>query len=415
MFDLDKWQEIGNSLWQHKLRTLLTSLGIFWGIFILVFLLGAGKGLQNGVYQNFGSLNKNSLFVWGQRTSLPFKGLPPGRNINISNEDFETVKAKAKGIDIISPRLRLWSTLIKRKNKTFSYTVNGVNEYFQKIKEVNILQGRDLNKLDVDHKRKVTCIGKQVADKFFANENPIGQYIDIKGAYFKIVGVYKSKAMGEDAKDEEETLYIPYTSLQQTFNKSDEIGVLLLTLKEGFENSEVEADIKKIINNLHQVHPDDTDAVGAWGAQEEFNMISGLMLGINAFIWMVGLGTIFIGIISISNIMLIIIKERTKEIGLRKALGASPLSVVGLILQEAIVITSVPAFLGLIAGVFVVEGLATALNTFGIKNEFFANPEVDLSVAIISLLIVVFAGTLAGLIPAIQAAKIDPIEALRTE
>lgn len=415
MFEIDKWQEIGNSLWQHKLRTFLTSVGISWGIFMLIFLLGAGKGLENGTLENFGSMNKNSMWVWGQKTSLPYKGLPPGRWIQINAKDYAAVSSKVKGIDLISPRIRLWEALIRRNDKTFSYTVNGVGDDFKNIKETDIVYGRNINMLDIKDKRKVISIGNLVAQKFFGNENPVGEYLDIKGAYFKVVGVYKSKAMGEDAKDEEEAIYMPFTALQQTFNRADDIGVIVLTLKDGFDSKAIEKEIKQVIGSLHTVSPEDDGAVGAWGSQEDFNMISGLFSGINAFIWMVGLGTILIGIISISNIMLIIVKERTKEIGLRKALGASPASVVGLILQESIVLTSVSGFLGLVGGVFVVDGLAKLLDTFGVQNEYFANPEVDLSVAIAALCILIFAGTLAGLIPAIQAARIDPIEALRAE
>lgn len=416
MFELDKWQEIGNSLWQHKLRTFLTSIGISWGIFMLIFLLGAGKGLENGVMEDFGSMSKNTIWVWGSRTSLPYKGLPPGRWIRITNDDYQAVKTQAKGVDLISPRIGLWQdVVIKVKNVTASYSVRGIAPDFNNIKETNIVEGRTINQNDIKEKRKVIFIGRTVSNKFFKEESSIGQYIEISGAFFKVIGVYKSKQMGEDAKDEEESIYMPYTSLQQTYNKGNNLGNLMLTVKDGFQSEDVEAEIKEIIGSRHNVSPEDDEAVGTWGMQEQFDMFSGLFLGIKSFIWLVGLGTILIGIISISNIMLIIVKERTKEIGLRKALGASPMSVVGLILHESIVLTSVSGFMGLISGVFVVDSMGKMMQSMGIENEFFGNPEVDLFVAITALLILIFAGTLAGLIPAIQAARINPIEALRAE
>jgi len=416
MFELDKWQEIGNSLWQHKLRTFLTSVGISWGIFMLIFLLGAGKGLENGTMQNFGSLNKNTMWVWGGRTTIPYKGLPPGRWIQIKNDDYDIVKTQVKGVDLISPRIGLWSDIIiKRKEKIASYTVKGISSDFNKIKETDVINGRVINLNDVKEKRKVIFIGKTVSNKFFTDENPIGEYIEISGAFFRVIGVFKSKQMGEEAKNEEEAIYMPYTSLQQTYNKGNDLGNIMLTVKDGFDGKDVEKEVKKILGARHNTSPEDEEAIGTWSMQEQFQTFSGLFLGIKSFIWMVGLGTILIGIISISNIMLIIVKERTKEIGLRKALGASPLSVVGLILQESIVLTSVSGFLGLISGVFVVDRMGKLMDTFGAQNEYFANPEVDLFVAIMALLILISAGTLAGLIPAIQAARINPIEALRAE
>lgn len=208
---------------------------------------------------------------------------------------------------------------------------------------------------------------------------------------------------------------MPYTALEQTFNKRGYIDNLIVTVKDGYDSKDVEKEISLTIGKRNNVSPDDNDAIGTWSLQEQFQTFSGLFLGIKSFIWMVGLGTILIGIISISNIMLIIVKERTKEIGLRKALGASPLSVVGLILQESIVLTSVSGFIGLISGVFVIDRMGRFMDSFGAKNEYFANPEVDLFVAITALIILIFAGTIAGLIPAIHAAKINPIDALRAE
>ncbi|MCB0538852.1 MAG: ABC transporter permease [Chitinophagales bacterium] len=415
MFDLETWQEIGSSLWQHKFRTSLMSILVGWGIFMLVFLLGAGKGLENGVMQNFEGLANNSMFLWSWKTSMPYNGLPPGRRIELDIDDINLLKSKVEGVEYITPRLGFWGIIISRGKKNGSYNLQGVNQDFSHIQNFNIVEGRMINKKDIDEKRKVVVIGKLIADNLFEGENPIGQYVNIKGAYFNVVGVFKSVSMGEQAKDDEETIYSSYTALQQTFNMSNKAGTIILTMKEGYDADEIEESARKVLNIKHKIHPDDDMAVGSWNTQSEFKMFQGLFLGINGFVLFASLGTILAGVIAISVIMLITVKERTKEIGVRKALGATPWSVVSLVTQEALVITSISGFFGLIAGMLLIQTFADALVSMGIEIEYFANPEVDVSVAVTALIIFIFAGFIAGLIPAIIASKIKPIEALRTE
>lgn len=415
MFDIEKWQEIGSNLWQHKFRTVMVSILVGWGIFMLVFLLGAGKGLQNGVMQGFQGFAKNAIWVWTWKTELPHNGLPPGRRIELEVGDIDAIKNKVEGVEYITPRLGLWGTLITRDTKSGSYDVQGVNEYFQYIESNDILEGRYINKTDVEDKKKVVCIGRLVAENLFGEEDAVGQYINIKGAYFLVVGVYKSKASGENAKENEETIIAPYTAIQQTFNMGARVGNIIITIQDGYLSEDIADNMKAAIYARNSIHPDDEMAVQYWSSQEEYNNIQGLFIGINGFVLFASLGTIIAGIISITVIMLITVKERTKEIGVRKALGATPFSVVSLVAQEALVITAVSGFFGLIAGMLLIQKAADAMISMGIEIEYFANPEVDVKVALWALGLFIVAGFVAGLVPAIIAARIKPIEALRTE
>lgn len=415
MFDIEKWQEIGSNLWQHKFRTFLISILVGWGIFILVFLMGSGKGLENGVMQNFQSLSKNAMWVWSWKTSLAYNGLPPGRKISLQIDDIEVIKNQVDGVEFITPRLGIWGTVVSRGAKNGAYALQGVNEQFKYIVNNEIIKGRNLNVIDVEEKRKVVVIGNIIANNLFEGEDPIGQYLNIKGAYFMVIGVFKSVSMGEGAKEDEETIYAPYTAIQQTFNMVHQAGTIILTMEEGYLAEDIELAVRKILSLRHKIHPEDEMAVGTWNTQSEFRMFQGLFMGINGFVLFASIGTIFAGVIAISVVMLITVKERTKEIGVRKALGATPWSIILLITQEALVITSIAGFFGLIAGMFLVQALADALVSFGIETAYFANPEVDVAVAVSSLVIFIIAGLIAGLIPAVIAARIKPIEALRTE
>lgn len=415
MIDIDKWQEIGASLWQHKLRSIMISILVSWGIFMLVFLLGAGKGLQNGVKRQFQGFATNTMWIWTWKTSIPYNGLPPGRQIQITNDDFTQVKNKIKGIDAITPRIGFWGTLVSRKNKSGSYNVQAVSDQFYNISQVKLITGRFLNFQDVEEKKKHVVIGKLVAENLFGEESSLGQYVMIKGVNFKVVGVFKSSALGEDAKDDEEEMHIPFTSAQQSFNYHNRLGTIILTVKEGFEASTIEEEVKTLLRANQKVHPDDDMAVNSWSSAEQFETFNGLFLGINGFIVFVAIGTIFAGIIAISVIMMITVKERTREIGVRKALGATPISIVLLVMQEALVVNILAGIFGLIAGVFLIDSLGTFMQSMGFENEYFHNPEVDLSVALTALFVLIFSGLLAGLFPAVQAANIKPIEALRAD
>lgn len=418
MFDADRWNEIFSSLAKNKLRTFLTAFGVFWGIFMLIIMLGAGNGLKNGVTKNFGGIATNSVFIWTQRTSIPYAGLPKGRGFNMRNEDIPVIEREVDQLDVIAPRNQLrgygGGNNVSYQNKAGNFQVMGDYPQILKISPMDIIQGRFINQLDVEDKRKVTVIGTYVRDVLFKNENPINKNVKINGVYFKVIGVFRSKKGGNQGEKDTQTLHIPFSTFQKAFNYSNVVGWLAATAKKESNASYVEAEIIKVLKRRHKVSPKDERAFGSWNAEEEFNQINGLFAGISTLIWVVGIGTLTAGIIGVSNIMLIIVKERTKEIGIRRAIGATPFSIVSQIMAEAIVLTSLAGYIGLTFGVLVTEAISNAMGPSQ-GESMFTNPTIDLKVALTALGILVFAGALAGLIPAQKAVKIKPIEALRTE
>jgi putative ABC transport system permease protein len=416
MFDLDKWQEIYNTVKKHKLRTMLTCFGVFWGIFMLVVMLGASKGFENGVMSTL-DIAANSVFMWSNRTSEPYKGLKPGRFIRFKTDDVEALRREVPELGVIAPRNILeGSFTVNRKTKSASFNVFGDYPDFYFVKKMDILEGRFINTKDIAEKRKVAVIGEQVQKELFAkDENPLGKYISIKGIYFQVVGIHRGKGRGEDVMEDAKTIHLAHSAMQQTFNQGNDIYWFAFLPKKGIPSAVIEHRAKEVLAERHSVAPNDLKAFGSANVEEQFNKIQGLFDGIAGFSWIVSIGTILAGIIGVSNIMLIVVKERTKEIGVRKALGATPLSIISLIIQESIVITAVAGYIGLVIGVALVEGINQLLKAFNAEGEFFANPEVNVNVAIASLILLVFVGALAGLIPATKAARVNPVVALKDE
>lgn len=415
MFDIDRWQEIWGTIRRHKLRTALTAFGVFWGIFMLIVLFGAGKGLENGVVSQF-DIAKNTVFVWSQRTSKEYAGLKPGRFIKFTNDDVAAIKGNIDEINVVAPRNVLEGGFtISYGTKNASFQVYGEYPDYTKVRPILITEGRFVNDNDISEQRKVAIIGTRVQEVLFGDKNPMGEYIKIKGVNFKVVGLFKSRSKGEDAREDSETIFLPSTSMQYSFNMVNRVHFFALTPKDGIPAEVIETKVKKLLAQRHMVAPDDIRAIGSFNIEKEFQMIQGLFAGIRGFSWLVSVGTILAGVIGVGNIMLIVVKERTKEIGIRKALGATPWSVVSLIIQEAIVITSFAGYIGLLAGVGLVEGINYLLKVFDAESSFFANPEISLSVALSATLMLVVTGTLAGVIPAMKAAAVNPVEALRDE
>lgn len=412
MFDLDKWQEIWHTIRKNKLRTIITMLGVSWGIFMLVILLGAGKGFENGVNKQF-DIAKNAVFVWSQRTSIEYKGLKPGRFIRFTNDDVHAIRNEIPEVGVVAPRNQLsGSFTVNRNTKSASFNVYGEYPDYTKVRPTIITDGRFVNDLDIKERRKVCVIGTRVKELLFKDdENPVGQYIKIKEISFKVVGVFKGISKGDDAQQDAETIFLPSTTLQYTFNQVNTVHFFALTPKEGVPAKVVENKVKNLLSKRHDVHPEDVKALGSANVEEEFQKIQGLFMIIGAFSWFVGILTIVAGVVGVSNIMLIVVKERTKEIGIRKALGATPFSIVSLILQEAIVITSLAGYVGLLAGIGVLE----LANQAGVEGDFFSNPEVDLSAALAATATLIVSGVLAGMIPAKRAANVKPVVALSEE
>lgn len=416
MFDLEKWQEIYITISKHKLRTALTAFGVFWGIFLLVVLLGAGNGLRNGVEGSFG-ITKNALFVWSQRTSIPHNGFQPGRFIQFTNEDIKAIKQGVPEAGVVVAKNQLSGEFIVNRNENnASFQVYGDYPDWIKVKPLIVTSGRFINDIDIEEKRKVAIIGLKVQEELFnQGEDPIGQYISIKGIYFKVVGTFKTQEQGQQAADDQQSIYIPNTTLQQSFNQVNRIGHFALVPKPGIPAEDVENKVKVLLAARHNVAPDDLKAFGSSNVEKEFQKIQGLFTGIAGFSWLVSIGTIIAGIVGVGNIMLIIVKERTKEIGIRKALGARPGSIISMILQESLVITGVSGYFGLVFGVIVIEAINYAMDRFNFHSEFFSNPEIDFQIALSAIVVLVIAGTIAGFLPAQKAAKVNPVVALKDE
>ncbi len=412
MFNLDTWSEIFDSLHRHKLRSLLTAFGVFWGIFMLVLLLGAGRGLEKGALSSFGDMAKNSVFFWGSRTQLPYKGLNPGRYIQFNNADIDAVRAAIPDVLHVSAQIDVGEQNMTYGVQKGRFNLTGMMpeaSYFYPLE----FQGRLLNVLDMKHKRKVALIGSQVKQMLFHDEDPIGKYMYVEGMAFQVIGIFDIR--NPEDQDALKTIYVPLTTLQQAFHLGEDFHFFMALADPNVEAALVEEHVKAVLQRRHSVHPDDHRAIGSWNMGREFGELQALFRGINVFIWLVGAGTIVAGIVGVSNIMLILVKERTKEIGIRKALGATPFSIISLILQESVLLTAISGYMGLVASVGLIEGISYAMNTFHLQSDFFSNPEIDFRTAIFATILLVVTGAIAGYIPARQAAKINPIEALRSE
>ncbi|MCS7019730.1 MAG: ABC transporter permease [Cytophagales bacterium] len=416
MFDIDKWKEIYATVRKHKLRTALTAFGVFWGIFMLIVLLGSGKGFENGIMQSI-DISPRSVFMWTQRTSEPYMGLKPGRFIQLNTEDMQALREQVKGIAVLAPRNTIDGTVTRGLKNSTAFRIFGDYPDFFHLKKMEIIKGRFINQTDIDQRRKVCVIGEEVVNVLFApDEDPIGQYIDIKGIFFKVVGIQRGLGTrGEDIREDRNTIYLPQTAMQQAFNQGNRVFWLAMLPKPGVPAAEIEQEAKKLLAQRHKVAPNDLKAFGSANVEEEFQRINGLFIGIAGFSWLVSLGTIIAGIIGVSNIMLIVVRERTKEIGIRKALGATPWSIISLIVQESIVITAVAGYIGLMCGIGLIELINYLLKKSNAESEFFANPEVNVSVALSALIMLIISGVLAGIIPAAKAATVNPVVALKDE
>jgi len=415
MFDLDKWQEIFITIGKNKLRTFLTVFGIGWGIFMIIILLGAGKGLQNGVERDFSAWATNSGFFWSRRTTIAYGGFQPGRRLTFTNEDTDILRKEIDGLAYLAPRNQLsgfsGGNIVIYDGKTGTFEVNGDYPGYINIQKVKLDKGRYINDKDITDKRKVAVIGRNVSDVLFEDIDPIGRYIKINGVNFLVVGLFDSRRTGEQADRDTQTIYLPFTTFQKAFNYGNRVGWYAYSVKPGYKVSDVEEAIMVNLRQRHSIHPLDIDAIGSNNLEEEFAEISGLFTGINVFTWFVGISTLLAGVIGVSNIMLIIVKERTKEIGIRKALGATPWSIISLIIQESIFLTSIGGYVSLVLGVAIIELLAGVIPNDG----FMGTPEIDIKVAVGALGLLIIGGALAGIMPARKAASVSPIEAIRVE
>ncbi|WP_421823674.1 ABC transporter permease [Flagellimonas oceanensis] len=414
MFDLERWQEIFDTIRKNKLRTFLTGLSVASGIFILVILLGFGQGMRNGIENEFKQDASTSVWVWPGITSKEYKGLNPGRRIQLVNENYDKASAMFKeDIEYGSSRIFVRGISVNYGKEALIYGVQGVASDFQFIENADMVEGRFINYSDEVSNGKVAIIGNKIKKDVFGNvETPIGEFIDISGIPFKIIGVYKEM---EDR--EEERIYIPITTAQRTFNGGNRVNNMSFTLPpvDNFDEAVAQAvdfkdGVRQFLQQTHTIAPDDTGAIEVWSAMEEAKRYYGLTNNIKLFFWFVGVCTIIAGVVGVSNIMMIVVKERTREIGIRKALGAKPWSIIAMILHEAIFVTAISGFGGLIFSMALLEIVGP-----NIEVDYIMNPSVNFNVAFSTVIVLIVAGTLAGFVPAYRAAKVKVIESLRDE
>lgn len=422
MFDIERWKEIMSTLKQNKLRSFLTAFGVFWGIFMLIVMAGMGKGLENGVTSGIGEFATNSVFIWTDRTAKPYGGFRRGRNWNFENEDVKMIRQNVKGIKIVAPRLFAgWSSgeNTVRGDKSASFNLKGDYPEWIDINPMTVVKGRWLNDMDVQGRRKVCVIGDKVYEEMFdKGEDPVGEYLRVDGVYYQVVGVIDPVTQMNMNGRAEESIFMPFSTMQVVYNYGDAVFMMGIVGEDDISATGLQTEIKTLIKKRHKIAPDDEQAIAGFSLEKEFKQFANLFLGIRILTWIVGIGTLIAGVIGVSNIMLVIVKARTKEIGVMRAIGATPRKVIGQILLESAFITTLAGYFGLLLGLLLLEGVNAMMEkaqASGGDEVFLRNPEINFTVAISCLAILIISGTLAGMIPARKAVSVKPIDALRAE
>ena len=417
IFDSNTWQEIFGSIKKNKTRTIITVIGVLWGIFVYIAMAGAAKGLDNGFERAFETVAMNSMFTWAQSTSMPYDGYKTGRRLQLKIQDVTVIQNRIPEIQYIAPRNAKGvfgdaPAKVVRGLKSGDYAIYGDFPIYTKIATKKIYDGgRFINDEDIAQNRKVCVIGERTqAELFEEDEDPIGAYIRLDNIYFQVVGVHKFTPGGGFESDSD--VFIPFSTFRKLYNTADNVGWLTIAAYDDADVVQVEKDVKSTLKRIHRVHPDDERAFGAFNLGEIFNRIMGFAKGMTFLSLVVGIATILAGVIGIGNILLIAVKERTKELGVRRALGATPREVKSQIVLESVFLTTIAGLLGIILGAFVLKivGILTADSDLP-----YTNPTVPVEYVLGAMALMVVLGTLIGLIPAQRAVSIKPIDALREE
>ena len=419
IFDRDTWQEIFGSIQKNKVRTIITVIGVLWGIFIYIALSGAAKGLDNGFERQFENVAMNSMFVWAQSTSIPYEGFKTGRNPQLKIQDVRTLRNTIPEIQFIAPRNAKGvfdgggGSQMVRGSKSGTFTIYGDFPEYTKIATKKIYDGgRFVNQADIDEERKVCVIGERTQKELFdEDEQPVGQYIRVDDIYFQVIGVHKYIEGGGFESDGD--VFIPFSTYKKLYNTGDNVDWFTIAAFDDADVIAVEEQVKQTLKRIHRVSPKDERAFGSFNLGEVFGRIMGFSQGMTFLSLIVGIATIIAGVIGIGNILLISVKERTKELGIRRALGATPAEVRIQIILESVFLTFVAGVFGIILGAFVLSGIDAA--TANMTDFPYTNPTVPISFVLGALAIMVTLGTLIGLIPAQRAVSIKPIDALREE
>jgi putative ABC transport system permease protein len=411
LFDSDTWQEIYGSIRKNKVRTSITIIGVLWGIFLLVVLLGAARGMENGFNKLFGNFATNSVFVWTQSTDTPFKGFQEGRRFNLTMNDIDVLKSEySDEIKLLAPRNQT-NNLVIKDFKSGNFKVSGDYPILDQIQKKQLLYGRFLNQNDILSIAKVTVISEDMYIQLFdKDEFPIGQYIKINSINYKVIGVYKpSNTIDFDG----DCAYIPFSTFKKVYNTANKVDWMMITANEGTDIEQMESDVLLTLKGLHKVHPEDERAFGSVNLGKEIGKVTGFITGMQFLTWFVGIATLIAGVFAIGNILLITVKERTKEIGIRRALGATPKSIRQQIVLESVFLTTIAGMLGIIFGAFVLFLIDIAFGQG--EDAALINPTVDIPIILIAFVTLIVLGTAIGLIPAHMATVVKPIEALREE
>jgi len=410
LFERDTWQEVYDSMSKNKLRTGITMVGVWWGILLLIALLGAAKGMENSFNRIFGDFATNSVFVWGQSTSMPFKGFQEGKRVRLKLSHVDKIKDNIEGIEFVVPRNRN-QALVVRNFLSGNFSVNGDYPLLDQIQKKKMIEGRFINQNDINLNKKVAVISEDIYKQLFEkDENPIGAYVQMNSINFTVIGVFQNGNVNMGPSSD---VHIPFTTFQQIYNQGDNIGWMVITGKPEYNIKQIEADTKLLLRNLNKIHPRDKRAFGSFNLGKEFAKVTGFLTGMQFLTWFVGIATLIAGVFAIGNILLITVKERTKEIGVRRALGATPFEIKRQIVVEAVFLTIMSGLLGIISGGWILIFIDRAWGQG--DDATLVNASVSISVVFIALIILVILGTLIGLIPAFKATSVKPIEALREE
>ncbi|HKO90895.1 MAG TPA: ABC transporter permease [Polyangiaceae bacterium] len=406
--NLDAWQEVFEVLRRNKLRTFLTALSVAWGIFILVVLIAAGNGLRSGVEWEFRDDATNSLWIRRGKTSVPYQGHAPGRPVNLDNSDLEALEREVPGIEHMSARYYVWGgTQVSRGSRTAAFDLRGCHPDHQYLERTLMIAGRFLNDLDVSERRKVAVIGPAVKATLFGSVDPIGEMINVRGVNYQVIGVFEDQG----GEGELRRIYVPISTAQLVYHGGTNVHQILLTTGAASleQTEEMARRSREVLAARHHFDPDDRRALPIANNLVQFKKLMDVFDWVRTFVWVVGLGTLFAGIVGVSNIMIISVQERTLEIGIRKAIGATPPSIISMILKEAVLLTSLAGYLGLVSGLGLVEILRRHLP----ENDYIRNPTVDVRVALVATLVLIVSGALAGFLPALAAARVRPVVAMR--
>jgi len=408
LFESDTWQEIYESIRKNKLRTIVTIIGVTWGIFLLVSLLGAARGMENSFNRLFSDFATNSVFIWTKKTSMPFNGFQKGRRVEIKTTDVLKIKNEVKGIEFVVPRKSIIGTITKNFESAL-FTVYGDYPILNKVQKKNLSYGRFLNQKDIDQKRKIVVISEEIYKQLFEKgAKVVGEDILINKINFKVVGVFKSNEF-----DDENGVHIPFTTLQQLYNTGDSVGSLMITGKKNVDIDQIESNTKLLLKNLRGVHPKDERAFRSFNLGKKFLKLTGFLKGMQFLTWFVGIATLIAGVFAIGNILLITVTERTKEIGIRRAIGATPIMIKRQIILEAVSLSLIAGILGIISGGLVLIFIDYKYGQG--EDAVLVNSSVSIPIVLIAVLALTLLGTLIGLIPANRAIRVKPIEALSDE